>query len=327
MLSFLNKRSFLRRQAFPIGVDMGTEALKVAQLGCDKEGIFVIAAASEKVPGDIEFGSSGWQRWAVGALKRLISNGSFSGRSVVTAMPANEVFIEQIRVSGQAGQKLDDAIMANIQSKLSFDVGKALVKYVVSDEAGRTSGREVDAVVMATERVKLERHLAIYENARLDVKRIDVWPVVLSKVYGTFFGRRQSDKEKIVMLLEIGASFSNVSICRGSDLLFARLIGMGFKKLPSLEMAKRLVLELSGCEHYFESFSGTGRIERLIYFSGQNSDKNVCDNLVELAQRRHIPAQLADVLGAVEVRGSIGNGFDRRDCKINWAMAFGLSLS
>ena len=106
---------------------------------------------------------------------------------------------------------------------------------------------------------------------------------------------------------------------------------MGFKKLDSAEMAKRLVLELSACENYFESVSGMNRIERLIYLSGQNSDKNICDNLAQLAQRRHIPAQLADVLGAVDVRPDVRpgvtNGFDRRNCRVNWATAFGLSLS
>lgn len=327
MFSFLKKQSFLRRQAFPIGVDMGTDVLKAAQLGCDDNGVFIMAGACEKMPEHLEVGSSQWQRWAVGTLKQLTSNGSFCGRDVVAAMSADEVFIEQIKVSRQPSQKLDDTILTNIQAKLSFDARDALVKYVVTGESSGGESREVDVLVMATERVKVDRHLAIYENANLEVKRIVVWPLALAKTYVTFFGRRQSDKDKTVMLVQIGANFTNVDICRGSALLFARLIPMGFKKLDSAEMAKRLVLELSACENYFESVSGMNRIERLIYLSGQNSDKNICDNLAQLAQRRHIPAQLADVLGAVNVRPDMTNGFDRRNCRVNWATAFGLSLS
>lgn len=347
MFAFLKKK--VKTKTFPIGVDLGTNMLKVAQLGSDDSGLFVIGAGSEQMPEHLEVGSGKWQRWTAEALKRLTHNGMFHGRDVITAMSVDEVFIEQMKVSKRPGQKLDEVILANIQNKLSFSADDALVRYVVTSERANNSpesnsskengianrrvwengkaGTDVNVVVMATERVKVDRHLAIYENAHLEVKQIGVWPLALAKSYVTFFGRRQNDTDKIAMLIQIGANFTNVVICRGGELLFARLIPMGLKKLGSAEMANRLVLELSACEHYFESLSGANRIERLVYLSGQNSDKNICDNLAQVARRRHIPAQLADVFGAVRVQAGISSSFDRRNCKVNWATAFGLSLS
>jgi len=319
--------SFLKKRIFPIGVDMGSDALKVAQLGCDKKGIFIVTAASEKVPEYLEAGSSDWQRWMADALKRLTCNGAFSGRDVVTAIPAEDVFVEQIKIPKRPEQKLDEAVLANIQEKIPFDAADAMVKYVVSNnESVENKSGQVDVLVMAAERIKVERHLAIYENANLEAKQVGAWPLALVNSYIKFFGRRASDQDKVAMLIQIGANFTNIVICRGSNPLFARLIPIGLKKLSGAEMADRLTLELSACDHYFESLSGLNRIDRLIYLSSNNSGKNICENLAKLAQRWQVPAQLGNVVGAIEVRPGLSNGFDRRDCKVNWATAFGLSL-
>lgn len=328
-----------RHNAFPIGVDLSADGVKVAQLGRDEQGIFLVSAASEKVPDGLEVGSGQWQRWVVGVLRRLMSEHKFEGREVVTALPPTEVFIEQVKVPNRPGQNLDEVVLNNIRNKLSFSADDALVKHMVTREgAGLQAavgffGKDSkgaggsDVLVMATERVKVDRHLAIYENARLQVKQIAVWPIALANSYAKFFGRRQTDSERVVMLIQVGVNHTNVSICRGRDVLFARLIPMGLTNGGGEEMANRLVLELSACEHYFESLSGANRIERLIYLSSQNADKGICDNLAQLAQRRHIPAQLANVLGAVGIRAGVSNGFDRRNCKVDWSLAFGLSLS
>jgi hypothetical protein len=40
-----------------------------------------------------------------------------------------------------------------------------------------------------------------------------------------------------------------------------------------------------------------------------------------------MPAQIGNCLAAVEIEDSRHSGMDRRDCQVNWATAFGLSLS
>jgi Tfp pilus assembly PilM family ATPase len=330
---------FRKRQIFPIGVDIGTEILKVAQLGSDSKGVFIVAAAWQKVPAGLEVGSSSWQRWAAEALKQLTCNGIFCGKEAVAGLPAGELFIEPVKILNRPGQKLEEAVLASVREKLSLRADDAMVKYVVAAESAQEDwtpagpvreGRPnscLSVLVMATERLKVERYLAIYEAAKLDVKQIGVWPLAMVKSYVTFFGRRQQDQDKIAMLVQIGANHTHVDICRGDKLLFARLVPMGLKKLNGVEMANKLILELSACEHYFESICGMNRVEKLVYLSGKNSDKSICDNLAQLAQRRRIPAQLGDVLGAVGVRPGVSKGFDRRSCRVDWAIAFGLSLS
>jgi type IV pilus assembly protein PilM len=313
--------SFLKRKIFPIGVDMGSETLKMAQLVLNGDGLRVIAGTKDDMPPDIKAGTSQWQHWVIKTIHQMISQGTFKGKKVVTALPADEVFIDQIKLSRMPDDKLKDAVYAKIAGRLPFESKDALVQFVVTNAAAET-----DVLVMATERTKVDRHLAIYEKAGLQVQAIGVWPLAMVAGYTNFFGRRRSDMEITAMLLEVGANFTKAVICRHKNLLFARLLPIGIKQLENEETVKRLVLELASCARYFEGAAKGARIERLIFLAGQSTDKNLCQNIVQLAQHLHVPAQIGDVLAAVEL-SQPGKSFERRGSQVNWTNSFGLSLS
>jgi hypothetical protein len=83
-----------------------------------------------------------------------------------------------------------------------------------------------------------------------------------------------------------------------------------------------------------------GQIERLIFLSSQTTvDKEI---YITIAKQLDIPAQVGDCLAAVEILDPVclggnrrhdgdkepaGAPIDRRNCEVNWATAFGLSLS
>jgi len=179
-------------------------------------------------------------------------------------------------------------------------------------------------VVIAAERKKVDRHLAIYEKTNLQIKSISIWPVALANCYTRFFGRRKSDIEAIVMLLDIEPDCTNVVICRHKNILFARSIPIGSKQLDTDEILARLTLELTACRRHFTTMYNKAQIERVIFLSGQTVDRDTCTTI---AERLELPAQMGDCLAAVKIVDPCDSGVDRRGCRINWATAFGLSLS
>jgi type IV pilus assembly protein PilM len=313
--------SFLKRKVFPIGVDMDSETLKMAQLVHDGEALRVIAGTKDDLPADIKLGTSQWQHWAIKTIRQMLAQGTFKGRKVVTALPADEVFIDQIKVPRTTDDKLRDTVLAKISGKLPFDSKDALVQFVVTNAAAET-----DVLVMATEHAKVDRHLAIYEKAGLQVQSIGVWPLAMVASYANFFGRRRSDADITAMLLEVGVNFTKVVICRQKQLLFARLVPIGVRHLENEEVVKRLVLELASCARYFEGLAKGIRIGRMIFLAGQATDRELCNNIVQLAQHLQVPAQIGDVLAAVELAQD-GRSFERRGSQVNWTSSFGLSLS
>ena len=341
--------SFLKDHIYPIGVDMGRDSLKLAQLGNNGRGMHLIAGGIEDRPADVKPGSADWQRWAIEAIRKLIANDGFHGRNVIAAIPASEVFIEQIKVPGTTKAndwKPDDAVLEKVKQKLPFEADDAMIKYIPT---------EADIVlILATEREIINRHLAIFEKAGLAIKSIGVWPVALTNSFVSFFffGRRKTDMEAIVMLVEIETNCTNVVMCRAKTLLFARSIPIGAKQLNSekvlgtpfsdksrvptlqyvakwgpwqnVDAVTRLVWELAACRRHFGSMYRKAQIERLIFLSGQAVDRCICEMI---ARQLEVPAQIGDCLEAVEIEGTHDLGTDRRDCRVNLATAFGLSLS
>jgi Tfp pilus assembly PilM family ATPase len=302
-------------------VDIGDAAVKMVQLSNNGKGVSLVAGGSKTQPENIKAGTGYWQRWVIEAIREMMTDSKFRGREVVAALPASEVFIDHIRMpktkdGPPPADKLNDAVFAKVKQKLPFESNNALIKYIPTEES--------HAVVIAAERQIIDRHLAIYENASLQIKSIAVWPVALTNCYTSFFARRKADLEAVVMLLEIDSDRTNVVVCRHKNLLFAHSVPLGANQFDSNEVVARFVLELNACKRHIGSMYKNAEIERLIFLSSQAKSQNVC---ASIAKQLEMPAQIGDCLAAVKMEGPSRSGIDRRDCTVNWTTAFGLSLS
>lgn len=303
----------------PIGVDMGDDSLKLAQLETGQEGTTLIAADIEHRPEDIKAGSAGWQRWAMETIRELTAGDKYHGREVVAALPASEIFVEHIKLPQADLDSLSRAnpeTISRIKQELPFDCDDMIIRPVPAEQD--------NVVVIATRRQIIDRHLAIYEKAELQIKSIAIWPVALANTYARFFGRRESDAESIVMLICIEANSTNVVICRHKNLLFARLVAIGANQLGTEEVVTRLVLELAACKQHFSTMHRNGEIERLFFLLGPSESRQIC---LAIAKQLEMPAQIGDCLAAVKIADAGGAGIDRRQSQTNWSTAFGLSLS
>lgn len=319
-----------KNQICPIGIDLGHGSLKLAQLGNNGIGTTLLAGNSKSTPEDMQPGSSSWQKWAIETIRLLTTYGHFHGKDVIAAMPTSDVFIDHMKMPKVKSGNVQDTLFAKIKQKLPFESleENTMMQYIPTEED--------NVLIMATERRMIDRHLAIYEEAGLSIKSIGVWPAALVSCYVKFFGRRKSDLESVVMLICVEADCTNVVICRHSRLLLARSLPIGAEKLDDEQAAKRLVMELTACKRQFGLIYRSAQIERLIFLSGQS----VCrDIYATIARQLEMPAQMGDCLAAVEIdkscritrndyaRQELGDQIDRRDHHLNWAVAFGLSLS
>ena len=321
---------FLGNRACVIGVDLSNDSLKMVQLANSGKGIHLIAGRNEDRPESVQPGSAGWQRWAVEAMREATANGGFRGKEIMAAIPPSDVFIDRIKIdlpfhdnarNRKAAAKANDeqvpqAVFSKIKQKLPFQLDDAMIKYIPTEQDS--------ALVVATDRKIIDRHLAIYEKAGLAIKSISVWPMALVSCYTKFFGRRKADLDSVVMLLDIEAGCTNVVICRYKRLLYALSIPIGANGVDDEKVLTRLVLELTACRRQFVSIHQDAQIQRLIFLSGPAVSADVYRTI---AKQLGIQAQIGDCLAAVDLANPSNAGIDRRDCHVNWAIAFGLSLS
>jgi Tfp pilus assembly PilM family ATPase len=326
----------------PIGIDISDDTLQVAQLTKNGKKVTLTAGTSRTRPLNIKPATAEWQRWIIDQLRWIIPNGGFHGREAVASVPASQVFIDYARIPALKEEANDkhqkdnensksyQAALAKVKQKLPFEADEALIKFMPTEND--------NAIVIATERTTIDRHLAIYERSNLQINSIAVWPLAITNTYVKFFGRRKTDIDSIVMLLDINSDLTNVVICRHSKLLFARSIPIGTNQLnkngqsdkfgqPAYndEIIARLILELTSCRRQFGSIYKKAIIERLIFLSGQSINREI---YTLIAKQLELVAQMGDCLAAIEIQEHNEKiGIDRRSNRLNWATAFGLCLS
>jgi Tfp pilus assembly PilM family ATPase len=308
----------LKKNACPIGMDLGRDYLTLAQLAHDGPEPVLVAGCRTRRPADVAPGTPHWQRWAIEAVRGLTSHGGFCGKGMATALPAGEIFVDCLKRPTQTAGKMDEAIFSAIKRKLPFEP-------ICRNTVIRCLPTEQDnLLVLAAERTVVDRYLAIYERTGLTVRSIGVWPVALANCYATLFGKREGDRDAVVMLLDFQPDRTNLVIARCQNPLYACSIPLGTAELKNGTLTDRLLVELTACRNLFVSLYASVRIERLIVLSGPALDSKVYQRV---AAQLDLRAQLADCLTATEREDGNPHCPDRRkDNDVSWALAFGLGL-
>ncbi|HUV42190.1 MAG TPA: pilus assembly protein PilM [Sedimentisphaerales bacterium] len=313
-----------------IGLDMEDNVLKMVQVESSDKGISLVAGGHESLPAYVKPDTVEWQKWAIEAIKGIMSKAKFRGKDVVAAMPAGEMFIEHVKLpaggntegentADDTAEQLPESVLAKIKQKMPFEISDAIIKCMPTEQD--------NGIVVAVEREKINRHLAIFEKAGVHIRSMGIWPVALKKIYTSLFGRRKDDRSVVIQLVDVKADCTNVAICRHENLLFAHSLAIGANQLElgKDETTTKLAGELSGCCRQLAAMQRDCQVERLIFLSGPTVDRRI---YTSVAKQLEIPSQMGDILKALQWSLPWDQvGIDRRACKVNWAAACGLSLS
>src|SRR5438876_11667602 len=91
MLSFV--QNFFAPKVSPIGIDFGTDCLRLAQVAPFEKEHKLIAAASADVPAHVRNNASARLQFFVETTRDLLAQGNFRSREAILAMKAASVFI------------------------------------------------------------------------------------------------------------------------------------------------------------------------------------------------------------------------------------------
>lgn len=249
-------------------------------------------------------------------MAKSVSRGNFQGKKVIAALPASEVFIEAMKTPKASGDELQNAILKHLKPKLQITPDNMLIKHVKNDSE--------NILVMASDKTKLYRQLAIFEKARLKVMAFFVWPMAILKIYTYLWARHMGQDDNAVMLLDIGKRCTNIVICDSTNLYLAHSSPVGTKNLGVDRMVDLLNSEMDMCRVKFRSTYKKSQVNHIIFVSGLAVDKDIYTNI---AQRAQMSAQIGDCLDAVGAACCDQAALKNHDPYASWITAMGLSLS
>jgi type IV pilus assembly protein PilM len=220
----------LAANASPIGIDFGSDCLRMAQLQVSDGEPRIVAAASADVPAHVRNDPAARASFFVETAKDLLAQGKFKGRQAVLAVPAAQMFIQHLRIPKMDDEALKKALPWEARGKLPIDPTQAVMRHTVAGEIYQDSEPKDEVILMAAARDTVNTLLASAAKAKLDVIGMNVEPMAIVDCFGHVY-RRKTDQKSVVCFIDIGWKSSRAVIAEGSHILFARSIPVGGEHL------------------------------------------------------------------------------------------------
>src|ERR1700753_27824 len=92
-------QNFFAAKANPIGVDFGSDGLRMAQVQMTPSGEYrLFAAASADVPAKLRRDPAGRINFFVESARCLLAQGKLKGRQAILALPAASMIVQHLRM-------------------------------------------------------------------------------------------------------------------------------------------------------------------------------------------------------------------------------------
>jgi len=346
------------RKVQPIGLDIGHRSLKMVQLALGEDRPKVLAARRIPVASD-EGDPREQEKAVVAAIQCLLADGQFRGRDVVSALPIDKIKITSLRLAEAEMDQADGILRREAAERFSLDPAKDAIDYLPAGSVRQGDEVKNEYILFAIDNEIVSTQIRLLEEAGLTPIALDAPPCALFRTFERTM-RRQADRERTIIFIDIGHRYTTVVFGRGGEICLVKQIALGMAQFneevagalglapaeaesfrlrlqrdDALDAAtRRLVVdalnvtseqlagEVSLCLRYYTVTFRGKRVERAVVAGGGAYEQVLRDVL-----RRHlsVEVEVAEPLRGFEVeRGQVDNAGPNGFADL--ALAVGLSL-
>jgi type IV pilus assembly protein PilM len=230
----------------PIGLDIGHNSIKMIQLMINEEQISVIAADETRIEAGINSDEQSRRSFIISAIKRMLSNGGFLGRNVVSCLPSDKLRITSIRLAEAESFDIEQALRKEVAQRFGLDPDKDSMDYMVAGSVRQGDEVKNELILFATDNETIKEHIDTLEQADLRPVAIDTIPCALFRSFERSL-RRQEDRDRTAVFVDVGSRFTTVVFGRGGEISFIKQIQIGGQKF-SREIAAKLGITVAEAE-------------------------------------------------------------------------------
>ena len=212
-----------------VGIDIGTTSIKICSLG-NMKGLFSIRNIVKKTYEqelisdghivDIEFLAQ--------EIKSIFQENNIKSKNVACALSSYSVISKKINMPQMEEDALENMISSEVENAIPFPMKDIYYTYsVIGPDPERANTMNVK--IVAVKREIVDAYIAAFNMAGLSLHILDVDMFGISNVVEQVY----SPREYSVLIVDIGASVTNIAILNGENIEFTREILMGGKYLTS----------------------------------------------------------------------------------------------
>ena len=166
----------IRGGTLPIGVDLGSFSLKMAQLRYVNQGLDLLAADSTKIPTPCRNDSSRRMEFLSHSIHTILKSKTFTSRQCVLSLPASDTYVQHVKIPRLPAQDIPKALQWELRGKLPFDVEEAVIRHIVAGETFGDGEAKQEVIVVAASKSVLNACLTMVHRAKLAIVGINIEP-------------------------------------------------------------------------------------------------------------------------------------------------------
>jgi type IV pilus assembly protein PilM len=234
-----------------VGLDIGSQTIKVVEVTGAGNGLRVTAFGMDKTPlGTISQGVVSDPKTLGVAIKALLNKSGVRarGKCVSAAAGAAAVVVRVIEVPKMSAGELAETMKWEVERHIPFSATDVEMSYQKIDDPAvddDEANPNMEVLLACAQRDMVFQHLETLKAAGLNPVAIDVEPLAVGRALINLSG--QGLKDKNVVVVNLGATMTDVGIYKKAILRFPRTIPLGGDNITQA-IADRMGLPMDAAE-------------------------------------------------------------------------------
>ncbi|HEX7418712.1 MAG TPA: type IV pilus assembly protein PilM [Thermoanaerobaculia bacterium] len=215
---------FFSKSKNVVGLDIGSSAIKLVELKEKKGGTYqLLKMGVERLsPEAIVDGSIMDSSMVVETISRLNSEKGVKNSNYATSLSGHSVIIKKISLPAMSPDELAESIQWEAEQYIPFDINDVNLDYVPLTTPG--TGDNIEVILVAVKKEKINDYTSVISQTNKACVLVDVDAFALQNCYEMNY---DVNENRVLALVNIGASVTNVNVLSGTNSLFWRDITFG----------------------------------------------------------------------------------------------------
>jgi type IV pilus assembly protein PilM len=167
----------------------------------------------------------------------MLANGKYRGKSVVSCLPSEKLRITSLRLADTEAEEIEQVLRKEVAERFGLDPDKDAFGYLPVGSVLEGDETKNELILFAADNETIKSHIEMLEEARLRPVAIDTVPCALFRSFDRSL-RRQEDKERTAVFMDVGSRFTTVVFGRGGEISFVKQIAIGGERFNQEVAAK-----------------------------------------------------------------------------------------
>ena len=237
-----------------VGLDLGSSSIKVAQVKAGRGGAVQLLqfGIEPLLPEAIVDGTIINQSAVVDAVRALFGRLKLKHREVSLAISGHSVIIKKIFVPAMTDEELEEQIPWEAEQHIPFDKNDVEIDYQLL--SGKNAQGQMELLLVAAKKDVVRDYAAVAKEAGLVPLVVDIGAFAVQNAWEISYD--PADPNDTTVLINVGATVSNINILSGGTSAFTRDVTTGGQTITD-EIKRQLNVSTEEAEALKKSASET----------------------------------------------------------------------